>query len=271
MLNPKLSGTEEMHELKEHLYCLLANNIEYNADCNVFAADVITSTAADRRIVDVAVSSEAGSINQTDDEDFYIDALIVTDLPFLIYGACFCLSAYGTRNALPALILKEESTDTIANNEISRTISNILKRTGTSQDQMAVLRDPDFRTIRWNKSTMAFFCQFCALSLSLNLNIEDDLTIALGDLLARELNVSLDGHDSIDSFRICHMDTEAYYSEMERLDKTLRSELVLSNALKDTAITECNESKLTEIYYELMNEFLNARIVKEFGQKIVQR
>ena len=115
---------------------------------------------------------------------------------------------------------------------------------------------------------MAFFCQFCALVIALNLNIEHDRTIALGDLLARELKVSLDGHDSIDSFRICHMDTEAYYSEMKRFDKTLRSELVLSNALKGTAITECSESKLTEIYQEFMTEFLNARIVKEFGRRI---
>jgi len=259
-----------MSELKDHLYFLLANNINYNSAYDVFAS---TGNLPAKQADPIAGSLEIApklpdiSNHQPDDEDFYIDVLTAADLPFMVYGACFCLSTYGTRNALPALIVKLETATETINNAISNTINKILLRTGIMLEQMEVLRNPALRQINWNKSAMQFFCQFNALAVALNIDMEDSRTVALGDFLSRELNVELDGHESIGTYRICHIDTEAYFNEMQIFDNMLRSEVFLSKSLEGTDITECPNSKLSEIYQEFMNEFLNVRLVHEFGKE----
>jgi len=259
-----------MSELKDHLYFLLANNIVYNAAYDVFAT-VENSPTIEADPLKISTETQhdlaVRDNEQLNDEDFYIDVLAAADLPFNIYGACFCLTAYGTRKALPALIVKQETASETTIKEISNTINCIRQRASITPEQVEVLKNPSFRKIHWNKSAMAFFCQFCALIVALSLDIEDSRTIAFGDFLSRELNVELDGHDSINSYRICHIDTEAYFKEMSGFDKTLRSEVFLSNALDGTAITECRDSKLAEIYQEFMNEFLNVRLIQEFGKE----
>jgi hypothetical protein len=255
-----------MPELKDHLYILLANNIIYNAAFDVFATSTDIAKTAIKKTNNNETKYDLPLFNgeESEDEDFYIDTLTLTDLPFLVYGVCFSLTAFGSRNALPALIRKQETADSSTIVEITQTMKSIQKREGITEEQMQILKSPAFRRIQWKESALAFFCQYHALATALNMDMEDSRTIELGDFLIRELNVNLDGHDSIDSYRICYVDTEAYRNEMKSFDKKLRSEVFLGSALKGTSITECYESEFQQIYHELMNEFLNVRIMEKF-------
>jgi hypothetical protein len=249
-----------MSELKNHLYFLLADNIDYNPAFNVFIEkDGFANSGEWMKEADQSV---------VNDEDFFINVLIETDIPFLIYGACFNLAAIGTQYALPALFFKEEAAIPHTQAEIRMAIDHIQKRAGMTVEQMSVLKDPEFKQIRWNKSALAFFCIFNVIARSLQMNIEDSDTEALGDFLIGELGVNMDGFQSISDFRICHMETDAYFKEMSRYDKLLRSESAVSDILKAIDIEESQESKLKEFYTELMNEFLNIRKVKVFGHAL---
>lgn len=78
-----------MSELKNHLYFLLADNIDYNPAFNVFIEkDGFANSGEWMKEADQSV---------VNDEDFFINVLIETDIPFLIYGACFNLAAIGTQ------------------------------------------------------------------------------------------------------------------------------------------------------------------------------
>jgi len=105
--------------------------------------------------------------HQPNDEDFYIDVLISADLPFLIYGACFCLAAYGTKIALPALVIKQDAANDLIIKEIDGTINKIVERTGITSEQLKVLQNPAYRKIQWKKSAMSFFCIYCKFCLIL--------------------------------------------------------------------------------------------------------
>ncbi|EHQ24659.1 hypothetical protein [Mucilaginibacter paludis] len=248
-----------MSELKEHLYFLLEDNIEYNPAFDIFKAEddfEDTNTWAeevDDNVIDI-------------DEDFIIDVLVETDNPILIYSSCITLMAVGTAYALPALLWKEKAAAPHIQAEIRTTIDAIQTRTEITAEQISVINSTGFSQIRWNKSALTFFCIFNVITMSLGVDIEDQETEALGDFLIGELGVNMDGFHSIRDFRICHMETDAYFNEMIRYDKLLRSEREVRDILTGTEIEESQESELKEFYTELMTEFLNIQVVKAFGK-----
>ncbi|MES2063085.1 MAG: hypothetical protein V4456_14255 [Bacteroidota bacterium] len=245
-----------MSELKDHLYFLLADNIDYNSAFDVFMVkDSFENISSWMNETDKSIAS---------DEDFFIDVLAGTDIPFLIYGACFNLAIIGTQYALPALLFKEEAEIPHTQAEIRNAIDRIQARAGITAEQMSVLKDPQFKRVRWNKNALTFLCVFSVIIISLEMDMEDKYTEALGDFLISELGVDMGGFISISDFRMCHEETDAYFNEMSQYDKLWRSEIAVTDILRGSDIEESQESKLKEFYTELMNEYLNIQVVKTF-------
>lgn len=64
------------------------------------------------------------------------------------------------------------------------------------------------------------------------------------------------------AFRLCHENTSAFFDEMRRYDKTWRSQVLLTEALAGAHIAESRKSRLNTLCQELMNEFLNVRLLQ---------
>jgi hypothetical protein len=274
-----------MSEIKNLLYYLLADNINYNNSFDIFmpkfekvienendsnssGIDISFIRSKDKNSFITEILNNLKKMQgalKDEDEDFFIDSLISTQTAFFTSGACFGLAAVGTPFALPALLNKMEADIPETSDQINFVIKRIQKSYNITPEMLEVLKDGEFKHIKWNKPAMNFFCLFKLIMLILEMDIEDPLTETLGDFLIQELKVDMDGFDSFRTFRICHLDTEAYFNEMRRFENVIQPESLLGNALKNTEITANPETDLKELYHEIMVEFLNIRLIQGLG------
>ena len=197
-----------------------------------------------------------------EEDESLIDLLIFIDQPLILPQICNDLAARGSVFALPALISKLDFKDRKVIAAINAAIKKIKTRERLTNEALAVLKDPSFRKAKWTKSALHFLAFYSAICSMSDFEIEKLDADEVADLLVNELGIYLDGFTCFRDFRICHLDTERYFDEMQRLQESLTMDATVDGALRMSDINSSKETVLDTYYCELINEFLNVKLIQ---------
>jgi hypothetical protein len=242
--------------LKDVLFQLISGNI----DTNPVIAQLLPG--GDDAIPENDTSAPGGS--RSFEEHQLIDLLSFTDEPRILLMICADLAERGTVFSLPALIAKLDAKDRDIRRQANAAIKKIAAREGLNRLSLGILKDPAFRKAKWNKTALhflAFYSIICSWSGVELENVESD---QMADLLVTELGIDLDVFTCFKEFRICHLETDQYFQELQRIHEHLTIDSLIDSELTKSEIIESEETVLNAYYCELINAFLNVKLIELF-------
>ena len=190
--------------------------------------------------------------------------MLFTDEGFILSQICADLAGKGTVFALPALISKLDFEDRNVVSAANAAIKMIKTRECLTNRALSVLKDPAFHKAKWNQTALHFLAFYSVFCNCLGFEVESVESDLVADMLVNELSIDLGSFASFKELRICHLETDQYYTAVRQFGEKLIVEHLVSGELHCSGITESRDTDLDDYYCQLINEFLNIKLIGLF-------